>query len=232
MTDSDIEIAALREALRSAEAGRAEDAHRIRRLEQDLHEHRQQTRHSMRNTLSVVRSIARSVESAQSIEEYQQYIDGRIGAFARVQSAISRYPGRGVDLGSLVADELVSFGVRLDGQATIEGEAIRLREKPAGLVGLVFHELAVNSLTFGALAAEGQVHIGWRREAEGSASNLRIEWAEDKVVPGTLARQPRRGFGSQVLEEAVAYELAGSTQIDLSENGLVCTIKLPESCLA
>ncbi|MBO9378634.1 hypothetical protein GG804_17840 [Sphingomonas histidinilytica] len=233
MTDSNTEIAALREALRSAETRHAEDSERIRRLEQDLQEVRQEARHSMRNILSVVRSIARrSVASARSIEEYRQYMDGRIGAFARVQSAISRHPGRGVDLGSLVADELVSFGVRLDGQATIEGEAIRLRDKPAGLLGLAFHELVVNSLTFGALAAEGQLHITWRRQAEGPASDLWIQWAENRVAPGALSRQPKRGFGSQVLEEAVAYELAGSTQIDLSEKGLVCSIRLPASCLA
>ena len=108
MTDSNTEIAALREALRSAETRHAEDSEHIRRLEQDIQEVRLQAQHSMRNILSVVRSIARrSVASARSIEEYQQYIDGRIGAFARVQSAISRRPGRGVDLGSLVADELV-----------------------------------------------------------------------------------------------------------------------------
>lgn len=233
MTDKDSEIAALREALRYAEAGRDEASEHILRLERDIQEVRQQARHSMRNILSVVRSIARrSAASARSVEDYQQCIDGRIGAFARVQSTISRHPGRGVDLGSLVADELVSFGVRLDGQATIEGESVRLRDKPAGLMGLAFHELVVNSLTFGALAVEGRLHIGWRLDGDALSPDLRVEWSEQGAVPGALSGERKRGFGTQVLEEAIAYELAGSTQIDLSGKGLVCRMRLPPSCLA
>lgn len=232
MSEEDIGITASHEALREAWARCAEATERAALLEKEMQTLRQEAQHSIRNILSVVRSIARqSVTSAQSIEEYQDHLDGRIGAFARVQAAIGRSPGRGVDFASLLADELISFGVRLDSQATIEGDPVRLRDKPAGLIGLAVHELIINSFTFGALAAGAPLHVSWMREAGDDEPDLRIDWTEHGVMPGFDGRQQKRGFGSRVLQEAIAYELAGSTLFDLADGRFACRIRLPGSCL-
>lgn len=55
--------------------------------------------HRVRNTLSVVRSIARrSAKSSSTVEEYAAHVDGRLNAFARTQALVTRDPEGGVDL--------------------------------------------------------------------------------------------------------------------------------------
>src|SRR5205085_4037190 len=55
--------------------------------------------HRVRNTLSVVRSIARrSAETSSTVEEYAAHLDGRLNAFARTQALATRDPEGGLDL--------------------------------------------------------------------------------------------------------------------------------------
>ncbi|HZR72825.1 CheR family methyltransferase, partial [Bradyrhizobium sp.] len=55
--------------------------------------------HRVRNTLGVVRSIARrSSETSTSVEDYAAHLDGRLNAFARTQAMVTRDPEGGVDL--------------------------------------------------------------------------------------------------------------------------------------
>jgi two-component sensor histidine kinase len=61
----------------------------------------------VRNTLAVVRSIARrTAATSDTVEDYAMHLEGRLDAFARVQGALTRNPSSGVDLTVLVADEL------------------------------------------------------------------------------------------------------------------------------
>jgi two-component system, chemotaxis family, CheB/CheR fusion protein len=52
--------------------------------------------HRVRNTLGVVRSIARrSAESSSTVDEYASHLDGRLNAFARTQALVTRDPEGG-----------------------------------------------------------------------------------------------------------------------------------------
>src|SRR5262249_60986983 len=72
--------------------------------------------HRVRNTLGVVRSIARrSAETSVNVEDYASHLDGRLNAFARTQAMVTRDPDGGVDLEFLVAEELAAYNAR-DGE--------------------------------------------------------------------------------------------------------------------
>lgn len=232
MNQQEIEIAALRSALKQAQVRHEEDASRIGELEAQADASRAELQHYVRNTLAVVRSIARrTATNSDSVEEYQDNLDGRISAFARVQSVLMRNPGSGIDLGSLIADELIAFGVGLGKEARLDGDPLRLKPKPAGLLGLAIHELAVNSIKVGALAAGGSIAIAWSIEPHGEEAGLRINWSEAGKVPGVDMNGKKQGFGPEVLKEAIAYELSGSAVIDVSSTGLMCRIRLPLECV-
>lgn len=233
MTSQDGEREKLREALRRVEAELSAERVRNEDLARQLDDIRRETQHSVRNILAVVRSIARrSASSTESVEEYREYLDGRIGAFSRVQATIVRNPGAGVDLETLISDELVSFGIRLGEQVRIEGPRIRMRDKPAGLVGLAFHELVLNSINHGAVGDGGLVEVSWHRE-RGATGDLCIQWIDRGVGKGTgNLGTHKRGFGSQVLQEAIAYELSGSTLFDFTAEGMICRIRMPGDCIA
>ena len=88
--------------------------------------------HRVRNTLGVVRSIARrSAETSNSVEDYAAHLDGRLNAFARTQALVTRDPGAGVDLEYLVVEELLGYRAREGEQIRISGPKVRVQPKAA-----------------------------------------------------------------------------------------------------
>src|SRR3712207_5418388 len=117
--------------------------------------------HRVRNTLAVVRSIARRTgETSTTVEDYAMHLDGRLNAFARTQALVTRDPEAGVDLEYLVADELLAYHAKEADQVRISGPPIRLQPKAAETLGLAVHELATNAVKHGALRArQGRVEV-------------------------------------------------------------------------
>ena len=104
------------------------------------------TQHRVRNTLAVIRSIARrSAETSESVEEYAAHLDGRIGAFARIQGALLHDPDAGLALDVLISNALLSVVAREGERWTLDGPTVTLKAKAAELMGLGLHELAVRS---------------------------------------------------------------------------------------
>jgi PAS domain S-box-containing protein len=184
--------------------------------------------HRVRNTLAVVRSIARRTTTLNDdLEEYRAHFDGRLGAFARTQAAVTRDPGGGVDLETLLAEELTAHGARESGRVRIEGPPLRLQPKAAESLGLAIHELATNSIKYGALSLPtGGLDVQWSVDRNGAGDRLTFRWTED--TPGLRIGPPtHRGFGLDLLERLLAYELGGETMLDFAPDGLRCTVVVP-----
>ncbi|SKA26900.1 HWE histidine kinase domain-containing protein [Consotaella salsifontis] len=202
-------------------AARERSEERERRLMLEL-------QHRTRNMLAVIRSIVRrSAETAASPEDYATHLEGRIDAFARVQSAAARDPLGGVDLGSLLADELLAAAAREGDQVTIEGPPITLRAKSAETLGLAIHELTTNAIKFGALGApRGHIAIRWSVGGEAPLRRLVLEWKESGVR-GPPPREPREGFGTELLDRTLDYQLGAKVERRFEPNGLRCRIEMP-----
>jgi two-component system CheB/CheR fusion protein len=185
--------------------------------------------HRVRNTLSVIRSIARrTAETSDTVEDYAMHLEGRINAFARVQSAVTRNPASGLDLEMLVAEELLAHGAH-EGQRvrSIKGPKLHLQPRAAETIGLAIHELATNAVKYGALSSErGRIQVDWAIEKRGGQEHLVFHWRETGVrTPGT--RPARRGFGIEMIERTLAYELGGEAKLEFGADGLHCSIVLP-----
>lgn len=188
------------------------------------------TQHRVRNTLAVIRSIARrSAETSESVEDYAMHFDGRIGAFARVQGALLRDPGEGMALDTLVADTLLTSLAREGERWTVDGPAVTLRAKAAEMLGLALHELATNAVKFGALSwPRGRIAVTWRL-VEGGAPRLAVTWTE-MGAPAPVSAE-RRGFGTEMIERTLAYELGAEARLDFTPEGVICRIGLPLSAV-
>jgi two-component system, chemotaxis family, CheB/CheR fusion protein len=182
--------------------------------------------HRVRNTLSVVRSIARrSAQSSSTVDEYAAHLDGRLNAFARTQALVTRDPESGVDLEYLVAEELLAYNARDGEQVRISGPAIRLQPKPAETFALAIHELATNALKYGALSQpSGRVEIAWHVE-KASPTELVFDWRE-RGGPEVKAPQ-RKGFGTEMLERTLAFEFKARTSVAYDPSGVHCSIRIP-----
>ena len=183
--------------------------------------------HRVRNTLAVIRAIARRTAcSATSVDDYASHLEGRIDAFARVQAAVTRDPIGRVELATLVAEELRAYRAKEGDSLVVRGPSVRLRPKPAETVALAIHELATNAVKYGALSApSGRLEIEWHL-LEGSVPSLVLDWRETGV-PDMPARPVRRGFGTEVLLQMLAYELGAMTTLDFLPTGIACHIVMP-----
>ncbi|MCS3449461.1 MULTISPECIES: CheR family methyltransferase [Bradyrhizobium] len=185
--------------------------------------------HRVRNTLGVVRSIARrSAETSANVEDYASHLDGRLNAFARTQSLVTRDPEGGVDLEYLVVEELLAYNAREGEQLRVSGPGIRLQPKAAETFALALHELATNALKYGALSQRaGRIDVSWRIDDAAKPRQLVFNWRERSGPE--VAPPRRRGFGSDLLERTLEFEFKGKSTLEFNPSGLHCTIAIPMS---
>lgn len=91
------------------------------------------------------------------------------------------------------------------------------------------HELGTNAAKYGALSVpEGRVEVRWDLDLEGgNQPALEFVWLE-KNGP-EIAETDHRGFGSRLIQEAVARELSGHVELKLERTGALCRMRLPLS---
>ncbi len=143
-----------------------------------------------------------------------------------MQAAVTRNPSAGIDLEHLIADELLAFRAKEGEQGTkLKGSVVRLRPKAAETLALAIHELATNAVKHGALSAKrGRIAVTWRIE-EADRRRLVIEWVE---TGARLSETPRRrGFGTELIERTLVYDLGAETSLRFEPTGLRCTPILP-----
>lgn len=188
----------------------------------------EELQHRVRNTLGVVRSVARRTAlTSDSVEDYALHLDGRIEAFARTQAMLTRDPTAGVDLAALVAEELRAHAAFEGEEATIEGPSLALKPKAGETLGLAIHELATNAVKYGALSRpEGRLAVRWRIEPGPDGDVLALDWIESGAATA-VAPPGRRGFGAELLERTLAYELKAETRLDWRPEGLRCAVRVP-----
>ena len=186
--------------------------------------------HRTKNLLSVVRAISRSTaETAVDLDDYVSHFDGRLAALARVQGVVTRGAGRGADLEELLREEFLQQAALEGGQFELRGPQVMIDARSAETLGLALHELAVNALKFGALATRhGRIEVAWSVETEASGRWLMFDWRETGV-PVIATNPSRSGFGRQLLEEGLPYQLSAETSFQIEPGGARCRIRLPLS---
>jgi two-component sensor histidine kinase len=192
---------------------------RQRREQTYLFEHRRQ----IRGLLAMIRAIIRrTARSDQSAEEYAGLLEGRLSALARVQDMLMRVPHAGADLMELASAEFLAQGVPED-RVTLVGPSVPLLGNVAASLALALHELTTNAIKFGALSsAQGRVAVTWNEnERDGY---LRLDWRE-AGVPILLTVPRTHGFGVELLENTLPYELGARTSIEFAPGGLACMIE-------
>jgi len=181
--------------------------------------------HRVRNTLAVVKSItARTALTSGSVEEMAAHLAGRLDAFARVQSAVTRNPDAGVRLKGMIADELLAHAAHEGDQLTIDGPDLALNAKAAESISLALHELTTNAVKHGALTNSGKIHVAWRLNGDGTA--LHFDWTEKNGHP--IATAPsREGFGMELLTRILPHDLDAKTSVSFEPQGLRFSMELP-----
>jgi PAS domain S-box-containing protein len=207
--------------------GASTDVQELRALQDRQRVLLHELQHRVRNTLAVVRAIASSTgSSSDTVEGFAAHLSGRLNALARTQMVLTRSPGSGIDLEGLVREELLAQAARV-GQIEVEGPEVRLSPKASEVLALAIHELATNAVKYGALRApDGRVSVRWATPRDAGETWLDLVWQESGVQVATGA--PRReGFGTELIEARVPYELNGRGTLIFRPGGVCCEISFP-----
>ncbi|NJN36156.1 MAG: hypothetical protein HC794_02740 [Nitrospiraceae bacterium] len=92
---------------------------------------------------------------------------------------------------------------------------------------LAIHELATNSIKYGALGDSGYIRIVWATEDREGASWVCLRWQETTTLRKSKAT--RKGFGRRLIEERVPYELDGEGRFSLHDTGVLAELEFPLS---
>ena len=183
--------------------------------------------HRVRNMLQVVIGLAnQTLHRSADLKHFEQSFMGRMQALARAYELLSRDGWRNVPVGDLLRTQLSPFASE-GSRYTCKGERIIITANAALSLGLVLYELATNATKYGALAVPtGRIDITWElaRQPDGAAVFL-FKWEESggpPVVPPT-----RHGFGSELVQRQLRYELHGNAAMDFAPGGLKVSLALP-----
>lgn len=205
--------------------------------------------HRSRNLVGVTQAITeRTLATSETLEEFRGRFRPRLDALGRVNGLLSRLEeGDRISFDQLLQTELAAHGI-LGGEdngtaISLQGPmGIRLRSATVQTFALALHELTTNALKYGALAsAGGQLQVTWRLvPGKGKERRLRVDWSETTAPAAEdeasrkhlLDGQPvasRRGYGRELIELALPYQLKAETSYELTAEGVRCTIIVPVS---
>ena len=211
-------------ALSNASFDRSEAEDRIRLM---LHE----LVHRSKNVLALVQAIHRQLARQSSTkEEFQQALEGRLQGLAQSIELLAQENWSGLSLKKLIEQHLSTVGVSAD-QIVLDGEDFMLRVSAVQNLGLALHELATNSIKYGALSTpSGKVTIRWGVEGvRNGEPAMCIVWQEQGGPE--VAVPQRSGFGSVIIERHAAAAFNGAIDLDYRAEGLRWSLHAPCSAL-
>jgi two-component sensor histidine kinase len=190
--------------------------------------------HRVKNLLSIATGLTQLTgRSASSVGHMTGLLTERLTALGRAHDIVRPLPGeqgKAALLGDLLSvllapyDETAAFS----GRIRVAVPRMGIGEKAASTLALVIHELATNSVKYGALScAEGFLDLSSRVEGE----RIQLIWAETGG-PEVIGEAELHGFGSRLIARTVASQLRGELRYDWQETGLVVTIDMHQDRLS
>ncbi len=178
--------------------------------------------HRVRNTLSTVISLAKQTSlGATTVEDFVTKFQARVFALAGAHTLLTRRNWEAVALRDIITETLAPH--QGNGAFQLDGPEFDLYPRHALALTLGFHELATNACKYGALTSPaGRIEIVWKADMQERGRAVQLTWSERGGPPVTPPT--RRGFGSTLIQRALAMDLDGDVQLEFDPNGVRCSI--------
>ena len=177
--------------------------------------------HRVKNTLAnVISIISLTKRGATDIDNYAEALTGRVRAISATHDILTNSQWAATPLRAVIDAEMAPYFAFEDSRLDITGPDVVLAPNDALSLGLAIHELATNAAKYGALSVpNGRVSITWAREA---LDKVKIIWQETQ---GPKVTKPQKsGFGTNLIEKIISYELNSKVALDFLDEGVRCEI--------
>lgn len=190
--------------------------------------------HRVKNLLAIASGLtAITSRSVGTTTDMARELTQRLTALGRAHDLVRPLPGKegkAALLGDLLSvllapyDDLGAFS----GRIRVSVPRMGVGEQAANTLALVVHELATNSLKYGALSAEsGTLDVS----CSAHDAELVISWTEQGGPPVRAPEAPG-GYGSRMVARAMARQLDGAIEKDWAPQGLVVRLRMNKKKIA
>jgi PAS domain S-box-containing protein len=197
----------------------------IKEAEQRQHLLALELKHRMKNTFAMIQSIAnQTIRGGPEVAAIKEAFTARLATMAIAQDILTQTVWAKASLAHLIGESLKGHSDM--SRFRSEGPTVELSSRTALAMALALHELATNAIKYGALAQEsGRIDIAWS-VMDGTFA---FEWRESGGPP--VQPPTRLGFGSRMIERAMAGYFQGTTSVDYAVTGIVFTLRGPVEAL-
>ncbi len=186
--------------------------------------------HRTKNILTLIQAMMRQLARQDTtMEEFQKAISTRLQGLGKSIEALAKEQWAGVSIRRVIEIHMSTFADVAD-RVELQGADFVLKAEAVQNLGLILHELATNSVKYGALSVpRGKVHIAWKDviDEDDGESRLELVWEERN---GPAVTEPSRtGFGTTIIKRHAAAAFAGRVEVDFRSEGLCWTLRAPRS---
>jgi len=190
--------------------------------------------HRVKNLLAIATGLTQLAgRSALSVEAMTEELTSRLTSLGRAHDLVRPLPGeqgKAALLGDLISvllapyDETAAFS----GRIRVAVARMGVGERTATALAMVIHELATNSVKYGALScAAGFLDVSSKIDGD----DISVIWAETGGPP--IHDKPvLKGYGSRLIARSVSGQLGGELVYDWQDSGLVVTVRMRQDRLA
>jgi two-component sensor histidine kinase len=190
--------------------------------------------HRVKNLLAVASGLTQiTSRSSSSIEDMAKQLTQRLTALGRAHDLVRPLPGgqgKAALLGDLFTVLLAPYedDGAFAGRIRVAVPRMGVGEAAATSLALVVHELATNSLKYGALSApEGTLDVSGTMIGD----DIEVVWTE-QGGPEVSPPEGPGGYGSRLLSRTMSGNLGGTISHEWSKNGALVTFKIDGRKLA
>jgi two-component sensor histidine kinase len=184
--------------------------------------------HRVKNLLAIASGLtAITSRTAPNTQDMARELTERLSALGRAHDLVRPLPG-GQGNAALLGDLLSVLLAPYDDMGAFKGrirvavERMGVGEAAATGLGLVIHELATNSMKYGALSAPtGTLDLS----STATDDDVILTWLE-RGGPEVESPNAGEGFGSKLVRRSVAGQLGGSIAYEWSAGGVIVTLTM------
>lgn len=174
--------------------------------------------HRVKNIMAVVSAIARITgRNATDVPAFVKSFTERLNAMSRTNDLQALENWRGLDVETILRDELSPYEREETPVYKLSGPKVRLSVIATKDLSMVCHELATNAIKYGCLQKpDGFLDIVWSRDSD----QLTIRWHE--TCAHKIQAEGKPGFGSRLFD-MLPY---ATVERELTPKGLYLTITM------
>ncbi len=189
--------------------------------------------HRVKNLLVIAAGLTKiTSRSTATIDDMARQLTQRLVALGRAHDLVRPIPGeqgKAALLGDLFAILLEPYDEKgaFAGRIRLAVPRMGVGEQSATTLALTVHELATNSLKYGALSVDsGLLEISGEEDAE----TLTLRWIE-RGGPEIVSPPEREGYGRKLVERSLFQQLGGSIAYEWLPEGAIVTLHFKKARL-